>query len=78
MGLSTNQIRIMRQLKGGYRLRIIRSPITHQESYAELYDPGEPREIEVIGWWRILKLMRAGQICPNHSRLAAATELILC
>lgn len=78
MGLSTNQIRIVRQLKGGYRLRIIRSPITQQESYAELYDPGKPRHIEVIGWWRVLKLMRAGQICPNHSRLDAATELILC
>ena len=78
MGLSTDQIRIVRQMKGGYRLRIIRSPITNMESYAELYLPGESMDAEVIGWWRILKLIRAGQICPDPYPMAVATELILC
>ncbi|WP_147306232.1 hypothetical protein [Cupriavidus plantarum] len=78
MGLSSNQIRIVRQMKGGYRLRIIRSPITHMESYAELYKPGEPMDAEVIGWWRIMKLIEAGQICPDPSPMEVATELILC
>jgi len=77
MSLSGQQQRLVRLLKNGFHLRIVRSVLNQSPVYCELYSASAQDTAEVIPMWRIYKLLATGVVCLDTGEIATARAIVL-
>lgn len=75
MGLSTEQRKILELVSAGYRMVVVKSPLTEQAVYVALVDPKSGRSERDIPLWRARRLLAAGVVQADSACLETATEL---
>lgn len=77
MSLSGQQQRLVRLLKNGFHLRIVRSVLNQSPVYCELVSASVHGAVEVIPMWRIYKMLATGVVCLDTGEIATARAIVL-
>lgn len=77
MSLSGQQHRLVRRLKAGFHLRIVRSVLRQSPVYCELLSAQAQEAVEVIPMWRIHKLLATRLVRLDTNDMSTAHEIVL-
>lgn len=77
MSLSGQQHRLVRRLKAGFHLRIVRSVLSQSPVYCELLSAQAQEAVEVIPMWRIHKLLATRLVRLDTNDMSTAHEIVL-
>lgn len=77
MSLSGQQQRLVRLLKQGSQLRIVRSALNQSPVYCELVATEAATEVEVIAMWRIHKLLATGVVHLDTGQISTARAIVV-
>ena len=75
MKLSAGQRTLLGLMRAGYRMVVVRSPVTMRVVHAELVHPERGRAERPIPLWRLQRLLNAGVVRTDTGNLETAREL---